>query len=359
MRSIIFLLLILCQFNLTSQEVFTVTARSGLSLRAEAALAAERVGGIPFNAQVEIRGPFDQDYKAETIDGVDGEWWPVRYGQQEGYAFSAYLRSGELFVPGRAGVNEDFRIAVPGVRFEPINYDAELNLYALTADFRAETEPELLLQKAEPQLQIGLEVSSEISGYSNEPNLVYLDAEIPNGRVALLLIGTREPLPQLLDMEQRTYRNCDGIGELWGQTIFPFQQLSICWAANGSHYGLGGRSIYNPEISQAPIYELCLLENGSYYFSEDNVVQSISDELLEANVMFDGKPYRPAFYDHPQLAWTGDLNGDHLPDMVFYQPNNPEACGGAERYILLVSDIKAGQPRWHKVSSDTMHFEGC
>lgn len=359
MRTVILMLFAFSLFSLHAQETYTITARSGLSLRAEPAIDAERIGGIPFNTQVLAPGPAAYKPATDTIDGVSGRWVKVRYGEQEGYAFSPYLKYGRLFSESRDGVNEDYRISIPGMRFETVNYDPDLHWYALTTTFADGLRSGLHLQKVDPILKLGPEVSAEESGYSDAPNLVIMDAKLPDNQVPILFIGTADSIHALDFEAQITFWSENLHYPIWGRRLHPYQEVLIGETNTGDRYSLVGRSIYRPELSEAPIYELSLLENGYYRNPDQNVVQSITEELLNPEETMNGEVYRPDFFDHPQLCWSSDINGDGLPDMVFYEPMNHDACGGEESYILLVSEKTEHGWRWRKVSEDTIFYEGC
>lgn len=78
--------------NVTLAEA-TVSAKSGLTLRATPKKDGKQVTLIPTSEKVSI---IDKNGPQETIEGKSGNWYKVKYKDQEGYVFSAYLAlSGE------------------------------------------------------------------------------------------------------------------------------------------------------------------------------------------------------------------------------------------------------------------------
>jgi uncharacterized protein YgiM (DUF1202 family) len=78
-----------------------VVANSGLTLRKEPNAKSASVIVAPKNAEVGIT-EFGAD--AETINGLDGVWYKVRYGKKEGYVFSAYLCISMATVNAKSGL---------------------------------------------------------------------------------------------------------------------------------------------------------------------------------------------------------------------------------------------------------------
>ena len=360
MRTALFALFTLLISNLHAQEVCTVTAPSGLSLRAQPSLTAERIGGIPYNAQVESLTPTIYPEPTDTIDNVSGAWVPVRYGTQEGYVFSAYLKYGDLFTPATEKLNNDYRITVPGTRFEALNYDPDLHWYALTTTFPDEEVPQLSLTAVNPVVKVGPALSAEEIDFPYDPGMIHIDANLPDDQQAVLLIGTRQPIDDVTAIEQATFYNCDAPYPLWGRDIYPYQQVPFFQSASGDHYALAGVNEAVASSSDAGIavqYQLGLTVNDYYRYAERQISQPFTDILYSTEE--EHAHGERSFHNHPKLCWKGDLNGDGAPELLFYQPTNYDSCGGEESYYLLESRNTSQGWRWEKVSADTIYYEGC
>lgn len=360
MRGTLLAIFFILQFGLIAQEWYSVTARSGLSLRAEPGLSAERIGGIPFNAQLELLEPYRYYEVTETIEGVSGYWAPVRYAGQEGYVFSAYLKYGHLFVEKGETVNNEYRIVVPGTRYGSLNYDPNLHWYALVTTIEEGLPTDLKLQKINPFVKFGPEIT-EFEDYRTEPGIVLLDAELGEGKIAWLYIGAAEPITRIEDLEQICYSSCETEYPMWGKPIYPYQQLNVFQSVDKDNYSLMGLNVTAAKSThqyRTLDYQLGVVKNTHYRFDEPEPIQSLSAELLPEE--WPVEEYGAlSFFDHPQLCWQGDLNGDGAPDLVFYRPDTSESCGGSESYSLLVSEQTDGAWRWRKVSEDEIHHEGC
>lgn len=72
-----------------NQLQFTVTAKSGLNLREDKSSKAKVIKTIPFGETVTLAGVRGE---REKIAGKVGHWMNVQWGDDSGWAFSAFLR---------------------------------------------------------------------------------------------------------------------------------------------------------------------------------------------------------------------------------------------------------------------------
>lgn len=349
-------------FGQYNETFFTVTAPSGLSLREGPGTTYNRLTAIPFNTQIRVLEDQINYQERDTINDIAGYWVPVSYQQQQGYLFSPYLKRGYLFTPSEAGVNQQFRIVIPGMRTSALNYDPEMNWYALISKV-GEEQGDFRLQQVNPILNFEPMTVDEQFNWGMEEGLVSLEVEVMEDYVALL-VGTHQPLKEVEELVQKTYFNPQSDYIDWGCPVYPFQQLELFQTAGGDRYALSGHvksSGKEHDNYSAVEYYLGITQNryaGDFYAHPD---QQLSVEMTMEGYDYEAV-YPPAnFTYHPRIFWQGDLNGDAMPDLIFYKPNTSECCGGSESYFLLMSQQKGtDQWEWHRAADDILEsFGGC
>lgn len=346
-------------FGQLDEHFFTITAASGLSLREGPGLAFERLAAIPFNTQVRV----DQDQinydRRDTIGGVSGHWVPTRYQNKNGYLFSAYLKRGHLFKPAVGSLNRDYRIAIPGYKFDALNYDPDLHWYAIITGYEEEKE-QIRLEEVKPNVAIGAAANDENYGYMDHADLVSIDLDL-NEEYVLVFIGSKHPIDNVEDLPQLAHFSPIEDYMIWGRPVFPYEQLKFFQAANGDHYALGGRNLIRhneKEETEDLVYQLDMLRNPYERQTPPAPHQTISEQLTVKD--WDGHDHVPnEFFSHPRLCWEGDINGDGAPDLLFYRPNDSNCCGGSDGYFLLMSEENDGVWTWQTMAEDTIYYEGC
>ncbi len=344
-------------FGQYDEAFSTVIAPSGLSLREGPGLEYDRLTAIPFNTQVTVLEHQINYEQRDTIGDISGYWVPVRYQKQEGYLFSAYLKRGYLFRPSDEGMNSDFRIVIPGMRISALNYAPDLHWYALIAK-AGEEYGDFLLQKVDPKVDFAPMTLDEHYNWEEEEGLVSMDLEAGEDYV-FLFIGTHQPIEEVEKLVQRTYYNQTAGYPDWGQQVYPYQQLPIFETEDGGRYVLSGHVAPTKRDDQTDDeidYSL-----GISYYEYPGDYRVMPDQMLtpELSTFFlEELPFY--FRHHPRIFWQGDINGDQMPDLIFYQPNISECCGGSESFFLLMSEQKPGSWEWHRVADDTLEsWGGC
>ena len=361
MRTILLTVIIISAHFLFGQydEAFsTVIAPSGLSLREGPGLEYDRLAAIPFNTQVTVLEHQINDKQRDTIGDISGYWAPVRYQKQEGYLFSPYLKRGYLFKSSEDGMNSDFRIVIPGMRISALNYDPDLHWYALIAK-AGEESGDFLLQKVNPKVDFAPMTTDEHYNWENEEGLVSMDLEATEDYV-MLFIGTHQPIAEVEKLVQKTYYNQTAGYPDWGQPVYPYQQLPILEGKDGGSYVLSGHvapSQKDHHTDDENYYSL-----GINYYPHPGGYQELPNQMLTSELRISSSEgqWPSSFYHHPRIFWQGDLNGDQMPDLIFYQPSVSECCGGSESFFLLMSEQKVGNWEWHRVADDTLEsWGGC
>lgn len=344
-------------FGQYDEAFSTVIAPSGLSLREGPGLEYDRLTAIPFNTQVSVLEHQINYQQRDTIGEISGYWVPVRYQKQEGYLFSPYLKKGYLFKPSNEEMNSDFRIVIPGMRISALNYDPDLNWYALIAK-AGDEYGDFLLQKVDPTVDFAPMTMDEHYNWEEEEGLVSMDLEVADDYV-MLFIGTQQPIAELEKLVQKTYYNQAAGYPEWGRAIYPYEQFPLFEAEDGGRYILSGQVVPTKRAEQTDVEIDYSLGINYFRYPEDYHVKP--DQVLTTELNTFSKEELPSyFHHHPRIFWQGDVNGDQMPDLIFYQPNISECCGGAESFFLLVSERKVGNWEWHRVADDTLEsWGGC
>ncbi|PSR13396.1 MAG: hypothetical protein DA408_14110 [Bacteroidetes bacterium] len=332
--------------------IYTVIAPSGMSLREGPGQTFDRIGGVPFNTQVKVLSANIDYQKTETIDGRTAYWYPVQYGQQKGYLFSAYLKPGALFKPSQGKVDRDIRIVVPDVRFESLNFDDQLNWYALISSEEGNAG-NFLLKKVSPKVDYAPE---------DGRGMVRIDCGLSE-QWATLLIGTKKPIANPLEVVQQTYLQYFSNYFKWGRPVYPYEQVELFTSPQGNdRYALQAQEIClaaSGEEATDRQYQLGIVRNAYPEGYFNGFEQDLSAELAITWEPGQKPELATNFYHHPILLWQGDINGDQMPDLLFHCPPVGESCGGSVAYVLLVSGQENGAWRWRKAAEDVIYYEGC
>lgn len=363
MRTTLLVIIIIAGCSLSAQmELYTVIASSGLSLRSGPGTEYERLTVVPYNSPVQV------SYGAETFEQLDtigeqvGYWFPSEVDGQKGFLYSAYLKQGHLFLPaGENGINDNYRIVIPGLRLSGLNYDPNLHWYALVAETNTE-QPNFSIQAVQPELEISPQTLAGIEDTGEFAGLVGIDVANSNEYVALL-IGMPNPIDSPSDIRSKTYYNDQPDYSSWGLPVFPYQDVELFQDDRGTSYILSA-NVHQPQWES---FKGCAIR---YYqgISADHYPgrwggapdQDLTAELGTYDWEMDEFGGEFTFHHHPRLFWQGDLNGDSMPDLIFYQPNTSECCGGSESFYLLLSGQEGEDWSWHQVAYDVLEaWGGC
>ena len=323
-------------------EFYTVVAPSGLSLREGPGLEYDRVGAIPFGGRVM---PEDEDWRydqfeyPDTIDERFGFWWLSKTEQgRKGYLFSAYLKNGPLYVPATE-VNREYRIEVPGIHCKPLNFDPDLHWYA----FQMNTKSGMVsLEAVTPTADFSTAIDMEDLefAYALSGDYVYLDMGIPQGECAApLLLGMEEPIDLSSVQTAGYHQGQESYYSFWGRMFFPYETHRLAWDGPASYIMEGEEELqFLTDTPNAPEAQRIYQLNLSYFNGRDREQINLTEALAVEG--WGDDTYHLDFLpmDHPRLAWHGDINADGHPDLLFYQPNRSECCGGFQEYYLLVSE---------------------
>ena len=106
-------------------------------------------------------------------------------------------------------------------------------------------------------------------------------------------------------------------------------------------------------------FGLSITRSPNYNPDYQQVIQELNDALFPTWFGLQ-KGYPIPFKHYPLLAWQADLNGDGAPELLFYQPDIAECCGGSESFILLQSVATPEGFRWQRADRDEVSsWGGC
>lgn len=264
MKRQLYLLIFTC-FPLFSfgQDSLQVIASSGLNFRKAPALDARKKGGAPFGVWV-----FRRPGKAvpDTVNSIPGNWIPVEWKDQRGFAFDAYLSSQGLVSSQEAR----WRILYPGIMGTDSVYPTEsMNWYGFYPDRNGD---HCEIRRTRPEFHI-------VRHNGKEYCVVGIDsAKAPN-----LWVATRDTLPE-------------GKSNGWSKDDYR-------------------RLVYRPAD---PARHLSIKDGRNFDFvlqPGGRVTMHFAGELRE----YDGAPgwWTESTGDHYVFAdlWY-DLNGDQIRDYV-------------------------------------------
>jgi hypothetical protein len=86
-------------------SIYTVSAKSGVSLRSEPSTSGQRLAKIPHGKKVTLCEVYSE--VVETIEGKESSWMRVDFQGKKGYVFGAFLEP-----------STDYRLIVPGYTWE-------------------------------------------------------------------------------------------------------------------------------------------------------------------------------------------------------------------------------------------------
>ncbi len=363
MRTTLLAIMTFAVFSLQAQmELYTVIASSGLSLRSGPGVEYERLAVVPYNSSVQVSYDASTFSQVDTIGEHVGYWFPSEVDGQKGYLYSAYLKYGHLFEPaGENGVNDNYRIVIPGLRISGLNYDPNLHWYALVGETNTD-QPNFYLEAVEPELQISPQTLENIEYTGEFAGLVGIDVARTDRYVALL-IGTPSPIDDPSEILSKTYYNDSPDYSTWGLPVFPYQDVELFQDEKGESYILSG-AVHQPQWESFKGCNIRYYQGmsvGHYpgrWGGEPD--QDLTVELGVYDWEMNESVTYYSFQHHPRLFWQGDLNGDQVPDLIYYQPNTSECCGGSESFFLLLSNQKGEDWTWQQIAYDVLEaWGGC
>lgn len=343
-------------------EFYTVIARSGLSLREAPDPGSKRLDVIPFNTQVSDH-PDKHETVLDTIDGHIGYWLRVQYQQTSGYVFSAYLKYGYLFDPLVEQDSMDFMIYMPGQRIEALKYRPDYHWYAL---YRLKDSWRDTTSFALTTVAVDLKYGPEEMGNNFDFELTsndLVEMVVDQEDIAVwLLIGSKLPIDNVKDLPSKSYFNTNSNYSSLGKIIYPYQSMAFYHPQEEeTSYFLSAVETINTKFEGQFFkdFELSITRSPRYNPAHHQHTQELNDELLP-DWYGHNEGYPIEFKHYPLLVWQADLNSDGAPELLFYQPNTSECCGGSESYILLQSTATPEGYRWKQADRDEAStWGGC
>jgi hypothetical protein len=340
------LLLILFSVNVYG-ESFTVLVKSGLNIRKEPNSKSERVGLLAFGTVVEAEINSETDYDhtfrykhyTEIIEGKKGFWIKISHNKIDGYIFSGFGLVGEWVVKSTE-INKEYRILRVGQYCGPINYDPNLNWYALT-----KVNGELSIKKTEVTLRLTHEYNElDTLGTENEYWSEFPLVVKSNIKDSILfLIGSKSTLEESNVVSQF-------VANKWGyseEENFLYPEQTYQFYNQGKDYkfhAFEGVKLTkdNPE-GYIRKYQIELIVG---YMPEPKKYN------ISKHLGLDDTAERHCNYYTPQLFLVGDINKDGLPDFIYYSHTMTDSCGVCWQYHLFMSDSTNQIEPFRKVADE-------
>lgn len=289
MNRIFFLLLVLQSLlvnNLLSQDDFDtylmVTANK-LSVRTEPNIDSEKLGFLKKEELVKIIDRRTEDKYTASIDGIVDSWAKVEFNGMIGFVFGGYLAGEQVSMPNDKWKGK-FLSMMEGNQ-AGATYSNTLAWYGIYSRDDGE-----YIEKVEVKLN-----------YSEESEMEdYLKVSTDKIEESKLLIGTNENIKLGrvgVPVELYTHQMV-----LSGQRLPLPVYVEDCTVK--IDFYLYGRSLNEIENG-------CNVENYSLEFfykkshwTHSTKYENLVEKLGECNI--------------PKIYWYGDLNGDDIPDFIFY-----------------------------------------
>ena len=307
----------------------TVMATSGLNLRSEANLKSNVVRTLPFGILVKVvdNKRYYEGFKNNIeIDGMNGFWIEVEIEKLKGFIFSAFTLKGDYIVRSKDGVNTDFRILKEGYHCEAINYDPNLNWYALVAK---NNQPEFVKVNVKIQLK-NIENSTEFMNYGS-----FYKIEIDIVEESIILIGTKDAIHNLIQPPSKLINFSKINNEIKvGDFLYPYKGI-ITHGKPNHHFSLEGDIIIeaNSENNENPTINYAL----NYIVNNRPEKEEYITNLME-HLPIKTWAKTHSSYKTPYVIWMGDVNNDEMIDVLLGSNDMKENCGGSYFYHLFVTE---------------------
>ncbi|MBC6993350.1 SH3 domain-containing protein [Neolewinella lacunae] len=339
--------------DIESDQFYTVVAKSGLNVRAEKSLESKKVGGLPFQAEVEVI-PGAGNEEEISIDGRPGKWVKVRYRNIQGYVFSGYLKRGKLYIPS-GEINNGYRILNLGTRCTAINYDPALIWYTFRI-VSGESGCEAELKRSNLTIDYDVDESTFADGmhYQAAGEFVSVMDSVNKGGIVAIGVPAEieNPSGELLDCSDFTGKGLGGVGKF----IYPYENY-LYYEKGHQRFYLCARELASIEYSTSIKKEYLLINamHDPHVGDEEEMKRkNIGAKLHWKNLI----SYQYGNHQGPRLIWKGDVNNDGFPDCIFYTPNMSESCGGSSWFSLLVSK-KNTRGEFYLEAVAEEEFESC
>lgn len=308
-----------------AQTYYTVTARSGLNLRAEPGVKGKKVASIPFGAIVRSDDDGYTPGVKDTIEGKPGSWIMIRYQARSGYVFTGFLAMGEQIVQATE-INRDYRLLKPGFHCSAANFDSGLNWYALVRK-----DGRLTVKSTNIVVKFRVDFSEKDVAEAECADCYTCKVEAGIEDSVFFFIGTKQPLAEgsRFSKFMGDYWNYDGGAKFF----YPEQDLLTYYPP----YQYLFRAYEGVTLTyQAPGYEKKYqLEYSMILPTQDHQMKTFD---LSKDLALKGDAKQHGKYKTPQLIWYGDLNQDGLLDFIWYSHSMTDNCGVCWEYHLFMSD---------------------
>jgi len=229
--------------------------------------------------------------------------------------------------PAKPAVKTDYQIIREGAHCGELNIDPDLNWYGLFETDNARLD-ELKIVEIELILRSSLS-EEQIADVFGEDN-IYADYLIKTNseRPSVFLIGSKLP------MEEYEVK-CTGLYETGNSGfLYPEQKESVFIPGCDELLITGRENVFISDTSACTVSRSYELELSSYNRETD---VRISQNLMN-DIPFTGYPAsQHAGHQSPRIVWCGDLDNDHIFDLLIYSDQMRESGDNMGSLILFLS----------------------
>lgn len=323
-------IIILTNSSLISQNKYTVFAKSGLSLRAEASINSERLQVVPFRSKVSVH---EVHYdKSVVIEGVSGYWVEVNYKDERGFMFSGYLVPRDYYEYEEEGdyvVLDEFEDEYDDVPNGTIGYldllkfNDSINWYGVKI-----SDGNVVLKRVELELNVFPQkiqsLYTDMDGFYIHPILDSVASLelIEDSTIYNFFLGTEE---NLANWSTAAVLYHDESIDQPGKFISPYQPIALL----------------NGDYMQSEI----IVDSGCVARYEIFLLDEIYRKFLGFSWGGDSKRSIEAHmsYQSPRIVCEGDINQDGFSDFLFYVSPMADKCVRSHHELYISREGDGGQ----------------
>ena len=275
----------LAQGNEAQSDKLMVASPSGVFIRDTSSLISNKICSIQFGEMVTLLG---RTFERDTVNGMIGEWWKIKYNSCTGYVFNNYLANIHKENPRFNHLPQIFKLTVACGESRYFNSD-----YYWYGVFSKDESWSI------SSVKVKFSVNKE--NYSDEMYDQYLKISIDKGDDPLFLIGFPDSLGHL-STKKRSLKK--GI-------LFPGQAFGVGYKDQTSYY-LAAYGATSP-LKKGQSYQLPYSGMKNY---ELKIIGTHRDSVSEFQDIWLDVKERVINESMPYIMFAGDLNNDSIPDII-------------------------------------------
>lgn len=287
-----------------------VTAKSGINLREEPNIISSKILSLPYNSRITILN-YDTSLVAK-YENVKGLWLHAEYNGKDGYVFSGFL---------------DIQNCLDGIYF------------TITAD-SALVGNDIFIASCTPYLGFYENKNDQFETEFMVKPVKMVRADIPNyyyiSNILKIAEGQQKPTFMFsgLPINKKSI-----MGRLLNDNmIYPSETLFIGRNKTADYVAFGkGVGFENKDKLSYHIFSK--IEKYQVWIRKIDTKKHLSMDYLVEEMTYEYNGLGLTLY------WTGDLNDDNVPDIIYKTSNHHAGWG----YVLLLSQPESSKELYKKI----------